>query len=690
MKLNHLSTKAIAESNLFFNIKSYSDMMKNIIKYGKTKGVSGEEAYNDATGTAFEVYTEFFFKRYGTISNPLLGVLFVEDTSQNQYEEGIDFHYQDFDGVPSVIQSKFRSNPSDKFTRKYLGTFISVCDEEDIPKKNRILFTSIEHHTDNTVFHFSWPKGHTQMRTIGRNQQEEFIERDSTFWVDLQETINKSLQAPIDFKKAPKMWEHQIRMNNSVKPILKKGGSGRVICATGGGKTRVIYQNAMDGFKKGFCVQVIVAPTIDLLRQHHAYFEKYGAFHKDGVSVIHFRTGEECKDNWTDSYQTTSPKDAIDHFTTKTLIFVTYQSEEKFFNGLDENVDAVYWDEFHHTVQQNIEHKDHLLSIPSDRNLFYSASIKRGRIISGMDETIYGPLLCEIKYSELRRMGILVPKIIIKTIFIDRDKIRHIEKIMKKAAKRDNFDLATGVVETAGLITAMRDMKSSGKNCNAVSFSKSVPICKEITSNESIRKEFNCDELNTVHSGVHGRERKKIYEKVRSSTDSMLCQYSVVKEGIDINPFNCVIFSRNMDVIGTQQAIGRAVRANPEDKKKFDAGLISIDSPEGWIKYDATLYIIMHEIDSNSFKQFLSELVQKLQFTGLEEDDFEFVDISEGRHGMIDDEGDWFIPIDELKSLINVESVHDALKNSIIEADKQEFDNVAMVAVSKLSLLELI
>lgn len=686
-KLNHLSTKRIAESCVLGNISSYEDMIKKISSYGKT-----QSDYNDFVGSAFEVYTEFFFKRYGTKANPHLNVLFIEDTSSNKYEAGIDFRFNDFSGEAAVLQSKFRSNANDKFTRGDLGSFVSVADEEEIAKKNRILFTTLEHHSaEDGVFHFSWPKGNTQMRVIGKNHQEEFIDRDPSFWSELNLTVNLSLEAPTDFKVAPSMWDHQERMNNAVTPVRLNSGRGRVICATGGGKTRVIFQNVMDGFKQGMEMQVVVAPTIDLLRQHHAYFEQYGAFHIDGVSVIHFRTGADSSDGWADVSQTTNVKEALEYRTSKTLVFVTYASEEKFFSGMkkqEEMVDAVYWDEFHHTVQQTNDQLNHLKTIPAKVNVFYSASIKRGRLVSATDEDLFGPLLIEVKYSELRKTGILVPKINIKTVFIAKEKIHHLEKVMKKAANKENFDLMSGVIEAGGTIAAYRDMRANGKNCNAVTFSKAVAICKEIVSNAKIRGELNCP-VNTVHAGVPSNERKKIYEEIKNSDNSVLCQYSVVKEGIDINPFNTVIFSRNMDVIGTQQAIGRAVRANPADTKNLQAGKISIDSPEGWIKYDATLYVIMHEEEADTFKDFLKEMIVKLQFAGFEEDDYEFADITEARHGIKEDEDSWVKPLDSIKNLMDIESVRDAVKSARIDLEEQqefesEIDRFGKMNVSDL------
>jgi superfamily II DNA or RNA helicase len=678
MNLLHLSTKSVAESNVFDGLKSFDDLIKQIAKHGKTLSKPGEEAYNDFVGGAFEVYTEFFFRRYGVESNPLLGVKHIEDTSRNKFQAGFDFTYENFSGEPCLLQVKYKSNPFDTFKRDAFYTFIDQCDELDIPKKNRIWFTTQSNAGEEGIFHFNAVSLKNRLRVIGREEQELFIDRDPTFWSDLHRTVAQALVAPSDFIEPEPLWAHQVVMSDACQPILQGEGNGRVICATGGGKTRVILQNVLDGFKLGFNLQVVVAPTIDLLRQHHAYFERRNVFHRDGVSVIHFRTGDECKDNWADIRQSTSVNDVVSWLSPKTIVFVTYASERKFLDGLRDKeieADVILWDEFHHTVRQDSDQLDHLESLPSTRNLFYSASIKRGRIVSGTDAELYGPVLAEVKYSALRRVGVLVPKIVVKIVHLkDGGKIKGLEKSMKKAAKAENFDLRTATVEAAGMIAAYLDKKKSGF-VNAVTFSKAVPICKELVSNIAVRAEIS-GLLQTVHAGVPSRDRKKIYDAVGASSDSVLCQYSVVKEGIDINPFDTVIFSRNLDVIGTQQAIGRAVRANPEDTKNLKAGLISVDSAEGWKKYSATLYVILHDESDITFKEFLKDLIVKLQFAGLAEDDLAFQDTDDTIHGTGSDDDKWIVPLDKELNKIGVETLRDAVKNTMIELqNQQEYDD---------------
>jgi superfamily II DNA or RNA helicase len=698
MKLQHLSTKRVAESGIFNDLATYDDLIGKIARHGKTLSEPGEEGYNDFVGGAFEVFTEFFCRRYGTEANPHLGIKHIEDTSQNKFQAGYDFTYENFSGEPCILQVKYKSNPLDKFDMSAFGTFFVQAAAMGIADRpNRLIWFTTQSNTgEHGIFKPSFAaQGNRMMRVIGREEQESFIDRDPTFWRDLAFTVNQALVAPSEFLELQKLWEHQERMSASCQPILMGAGNGRIICATGGGKTRVILQNTIDGFKFGFKTIVVVAPTIDLLRQHHAYFEKYGLFHLGGISVIHFRTGDECKDNWADIRQTTSVNDVQNWLTPKTVIFVTYASEFKLLDGVrakDMSVDLILWDEFHHTVRQDSDQKDHLLSLPTKRSIFYSASIKRGRIVSGTDESIYGPVLQEIKYAELRLIGVLVPKIIVKVIKLrDGSKIQGLEKAMKKAAKKENFDLKTATIEAAGTIAAYEDKRLDG-NVNMVTFSKAVPICKELVGNPSVREHFS-GLLETVHAGVQSRDRKKIYEQVRGSIDSVLCQFSVVKEGIDINPFNAVVFSRNMDVIGTQQAIGRAVRANPEDTANLKAGLISVDSPEGWKKYSATLYVIIHDDADFTFKEFLVDLIVKLQFAGLSEVDLAFQDIEDSKHGAGDEDSRWIVPLDKELNKIGAETLEAAVHNTVTEmVNMQQYEDAQakfakVSTVSKLQML---
>jgi hypothetical protein len=97
------------------------------------------------------------------------------------------------------------------------------------------------------------------------------------------------------------------------------------------------------------------------------------------------------------------------------------------------------------------------------------------------------------------------------------------------------------------------------------------------------------------------------------------------------------------------------------------AGLISLDSPDGWVKYTATVYVIVHDETIATFKDFLVDLVEKLQFAGLTEDDYAFADVDEGLHGADADDDGWIVPMTALQNVIGADSIQSAVKNVQVE-----------------------
>jgi site-specific DNA-methyltransferase (adenine-specific) len=682
--IRHLSVRDVADAGVFDGVSSYDTLIEAIKAYGLAAGEVGSDGYNDRVGAAFEVYNEFFLARYGTDANPHFGIISAQHTSQNKFQVGYDFTATDLNGDQVFIQSKFRGNPMHKFTRSELGTFVSISDEEGIPASRRVLFTNIEHRPgddSNGAFDCSYAGGLKQMRVVGRLEQESFIERDPNFWTDLISTVAQSAQAPI-VAKAPVMWNHQTQMHSECGRVMRlEIPRGRVICATGGGKTRVEYQVLHDGFfQHNLTLQVIVAPRIGLLVQHHENFKGWGLFHRDGVVAIHFRTGDSAEtDKFADCEQTIKKEELVEALKKyegrNILIFVTYASEEKLFGILKDTerpAGLAIWDEFHHTVKQDAAYKDHLLSLPVARNLFFSASEKCGRVMSSLDEKLYGPKLADVSYSDLRKSGILVPKLRVKLIRLNPNcgKLSALDRDMRKAAERENFDLKDAVTEAASILVARQDLLADIGHSNIVTFSKAVPICKTIVWSEATRGELASETLlETVHSDIAGRLRKASYERIKLSKDSILCQHSILVEGIDLIAFNAAVFSREMEVISTQQAIGRIVRADPEDTQKLRAGEISLDSPEEWKKYCATLYVIIHDKEMDNFKKFVLDLVSKLQGAGLCLDDYQFVDLVEERHGKKFDENGWIVDIGS-KACLEGQSLNDYINHLVVEDEE--------------------
>jgi len=223
VKLKHLRTLDVAQANVLENVKCYDSLDEAIRSWGVDGGEVGSETYNDRVGAAFEVFTEFFYARYGTASNPLLGVTDVSHTSQDPMQCGFDFDYTDLSGDRGIIQSKWRSNPMRLFSLSELGTFIGMADGEGIPSHRRILFTNLEHSpsdSSNGVFHRGFKHARNQMRVMGRSQQVEFIDRDPNFWPDLLISVLASAKPP-KTTRAPKMRLHQLEAFEGVLQVMK-------------------------------------------------------------------------------------------------------------------------------------------------------------------------------------------------------------------------------------------------------------------------------------------------------------------------------------------------------------------------------------------------------------------------------------------------------------------------------------
>jgi len=702
IKLTHQKVREILNLGVFNQASSLDDLDQAIEAFGLLKGVVGSDEYNALVGAAFEVYCEFFLKRYQ--DNPLLGIQNVKDTSLNQFNPGFDFTFEDFSGNPGLIQTKWRSNPTHKFTSADLGTFANKLRKQRILDENAVFFTNLTHKKyKDSIFHYSWSEDADDMyRVIDRIAQDAHVSRDPKFFDDLRASLELSRE--VEYVEMPTLRTHQTEVHEGVISILKQAeGRANFIVATGGGKTLNEIKAIDEGFQfYNFQAQVFVAPTINLLLQHHTDFNKYGILRN--ISVKHIRTGDDVKDaDLIDDYdKTTSKAQIIEHLekskSLKTLFFVTYASLPKFIEAVCETeiqFDDSVFDEFHHAVKQGTQedgktdYKQLLKNFPSKRMLFFSASVKRGRHLSADDEEIFGQKLADVTYARLRKAGILVPRLEIRCVRLDTlsHRFASLTKQLKDDAARHDADIKSATAEAAALIVSVKDAGTAFKNVNLITFSKAVANCKTIVISEAVKAELKTDTLlQTIHAGIPAGERADIIDRIKNAgeCDSVVCQHSVMKEGIDVTPFNAELLCRNLDVIGLQQAIGRIVRAHPEDTVKVQAGELDPDGDlSGFIKPVARLYIMIDSETQEQFYKFVRDLAFKLQFSGLEKDDYQFSDISDSKHGVDKIEDDWIAPVPTGKIEIPEEALKQMIEQAYVEMQQEAEDWEKEVELSK-------
>ena len=469
---------------------------------------------------------------------------------------------------------------------------------------------------------------------------------------------------------------------------------GKVIIGCGGGKTNIEHYLIENAFKEGAKLQIIVAPTIALLQQLQEKFTKYGLFALHGVKCINFRTGEDLvAEIGTETVQTTSPdklKETLEQWKSdKILIFCTYDSIKNLLtalNSLGVVPGVTYWDEFHHLISPQTTEQLNFIKNFKGKNLFFSASEKRGKIISSFDEELFGKTLINVTYQELCQLGIVVSKIIVKLISYDQLQSL-LSRTMKNFAKLDGVDLQLAHEEAAAMIIAMNDYKKIGIP-NMLAFSGSVAVCNFLAANQVFANELPDNTLiNAVSAGTSSQDRQEIFDLIRNADErcSILLQHSIVKEGIDLTPFNSLIVQRDMNTITFQQALGRVTRAHPDDTKNLADGEISLDSPAGWIKPSATIYFVVDKVD----EAYLNNLLVKLTEAGLGVDDWQFQDTAEPRNGVPPEDTSWMNK-PEGSVEFTKETLAEAIERLRMEHVEREAKNAQLERCKGMSILDIL
>ena len=187
---------------------------------------------------------------------------------------------------------------------------------------------------------------------------------------------------------------------------------GQVIVPTGGGKTICMIMDAVKQLED-YGTVVVVAPRILLAEQlSHEFMEIIDKKYND-VDVMHVHSGKIKG-----VFSSTNPID-IQHFVeqnlvnfiSRTIIFTTYHSLHKIQeSGID--VDTIYFDEAHNSVQKNFFPATDYFSQYAGRCYFFTATPKHSRspVKAGMNWTeVYGGVICQVPAPKLVKQGYILP-----------------------------------------------------------------------------------------------------------------------------------------------------------------------------------------------------------------------------------------------------------------------------------------
>ena len=321
---------------------------------------------------------------------------------------------------------------------------------------------------------------------------------------------------------------------------------GQIIVPTGGGKSMCMIDDALLYLTGRSKTIVVVAPRILLAEQLSSEFlEKI-----DNVEVLHVHSGD------THHFNTTNV-DMISQWHERNgnkIIFTTYHSLNRLVEA-DVDVDVIYFDEAHNSVQKNFIESVEFYSLYAKRCYFFTATPKHSKTpfkVGMNDEDIYGKVLINVPAPELVEQGfILSPKVTIKKIDeTDDSRFRHekdCDNVLDSIddCNKDKILICARSTKQIVSLTSLTDfciqLRTRGYSWMYITSKTGAVVDGKKVSRE--------DFFNTLNDWGQDADKKFV-----------VLHYSILSEGINVKGLETAIFLRNMDYIGISQTIGRVIR----------------------------------------------------------------------------------------------------------------------------------
>ena len=322
---------------------------------------------------------------------------------------------------------------------------------------------------------------------------------------------------------------------------------GQIIIPTGGGKTICMIEDAKKQLENhGPKTIVVVAPRILLANQLCSEFLEI--ITDPMVRILHVHSGE------TNHESTTKPGYiydwAVQTWKRNRIIFTTYHSLHRIVES-GVNVDTIYFDEAHNSVQRNFFPATEHFSTAGARCYFFTATPKHSLTVfkPGMnDSEVYGQVICNVPATKLVEEGyILPPKVVVK------------ELPQGEYQKTDSENLIETIDDNSlnKILIAARSTKQIVRMISQSDFCQqmyqrgySVMYITSKTGAVVDGKRVDRDVFFATLNSWGRTEHKKF----------VVLHHSILSEGINVSGLEAVLFMRNMDYIGISQSIGRVIR----------------------------------------------------------------------------------------------------------------------------------
>ena len=345
---------------------------------------------------------------------------------------------------------------------------------------------------------------------------------------------------------------------------LAKHSVGQCIFPTGAGKTLVGIMDAVRQFATDTSKTiVVVAPRILLAEQLSSEYLEHIA----NAEVLHVHRGETHHVSTTKVDEIKCHNAICKTLNLHQLIFTTYNSLHRI-QEAEIEVDTIYFDEAHNSVQRHFFPAVEYFSQEASRKYFFTATPKHSLTISkpGMNlPDVYGQVIAQVPATQMVAEGyILPPKVVVKQLPMVQDK--------QMVAERDASNMLETIDENSlnKILICARSTKQIVKLVSESDFCQQLEFrgyswmyitskTGAVIDGKKVDREKFFDTLNEW-----GKDKTKKF---------VVLHHSILAEGINVSGLEAVLFMRNMDYIGISQTIGRVIRLG-DNTKQF--GLVCV------------------------------------------------------------------------------------------------------------------
>ena len=335
---------------------------------------------------------------------------------------------------------------------------------------------------------------------------------------------------------------------------------GQIIVPTGGGKTLTMIMDTKmrhEVINNG-TTTVIVAPRILLAEQLCSEFMEVIDPHNSDpyLHVMHVHSGETHYTSTTNAEKIHLYANCARSVGENVIIFTTYHSLHRVMEA-DIEVNTIYFDEAHNSVQRNFFPATEFFAGDADRKYFFTATPKHSLTVfkPGMnDPEVYGQVICNVPAPKLVEQGyILPPKVVVKNLPTGDAKLTDCENLLHTI---DEQPLDKILIAARSTKQIMRLVTQSN-------------FCEEVES-----RGYSWMHITAKHGAIIDGvkvNRECFFETLNKwgqdpDKKFIVMHHSILSEGMNVKGLEAVFFMRNMDFIGISQSIGRVIRTGGENK----------------------------------------------------------------------------------------------------------------------------